>query len=278
MIFNMNNKNTALVLLPVLFVVLVGLSIAYSKKISEKEKLPELSYQVMNSGVSVKFSLFGAGLELDSGWRVFSITDLPTGVANKENAETFYSQAGVPWFLDLGITPLAHYALVSPAHWLEISETPSDKLADFGYLGQPPTVRELLREVEVVIMQKERGQSLEQFVKKIDDTKRADAERSYKDGNATESFAEEARIGYFGNFKNREELQTSSPKVQALLLSDGTIHYPDGEFFLLMGCTSGEKVVVVNKGPFPSYSGKVDYLELLRSFPLKFAFNEHFCD
>ena len=276
-------KNNSLPFVTVVTVILtaiiVGGGIYWWVKQKESNKIfpNQLSYQVGNSSVRVDFSLGELALDLGPAWRVFSIADLPTDVTKKESSKLFYGQGCLAWCLDDQFGVQAHYALVSPERWNEITKTSSDKLNQFGYLGEPPTVLELLREIDAVVLPKQHGQSLEQFMKSMDDKLLTIAKNQFDAGNASREYLQWAQSGFFGNFKNKEVVTISSQKVQALLLSNRTTPpAPDTELFLLLGCTQGDRVFVLSKGPFSS--GKMDYPELLRSLGEKFSFNENFCN
>jgi len=286
----MNKQTFSKIWVLIIFVVFVAggiLAWQHWRIPKEGKVVPDVSYQIADSTVLIDFPRLGVNINLELGWRIFTLGNLPTDVNKEKFWEIFYStQYGVPWFhvswaygkgfIPLAPLPLIHYTLVSPERWREITQTSGEQLGQFGALGMTPTISELLREIDIVVFSKERGQSLEQFMTMADDKKYLDAKRAFDEGRL-QSEPQKEEKEFFGKFKNREIISTVSPNVQSMLLSDPTspVRY-NAELFLLFSCVPGDKVVVLSRAPF--YSTNINYLELFRSLSQKFKFKENFCE
>lgn len=274
------------VLLLILVILISGLLV--SKKILVEEHGREsqdsnLGFSVGTTSEIVQLTLpEGIELVLDSGWRVFSLDsqsgDYLRGAMDGEN--TFYDgQVGVPWFLysDLEVMPKTHFTLVSPQRWSQLTETSSDQLNQFGYLGEPPRFIDLLREFDVVVLPKQKDQTLQQYLAEVDARALAKAQISYANGEAVIDVVESAQKGFFGNFESREA-KTMSFGVETLLLSGRTTPSPlDAEQFLILACPAGSKVIVVNKGPYAMVDIEHDYLQYLREIRDQVGIQKKFC-
>ncbi len=272
---------------------------------NQKEKPEELITKIEEYDSYSIFSLsrWGIVFRFGPGWIISTITERPTDVLTKEFKNKIIGQAGIPWFLysevlESDFIPLAHYMLVTPERYSEISQIPSDELNQFGYWDMAISLNELLREIDVVILNKKTNQTLNQFIDDFDgldiiqteefyQKERMAREKQYQEGTITkehlerilaahDEYLKEIRRGFFGNFKNKEAI-TLTNGVESLLLWGPTKPMPsDGTLFLLFSCPTGRSVIILGQGPFSSHS--INYLDKFREIRENISFTKTFCE